>query len=60
MSIGGRLEGKTPPPRSRCRSPPSLKRTAAPAVWVFDQQSGSLALKPVTVARYEANTAVIG
>jgi hypothetical protein len=28
-------------------------------VWVFDPQSGSATLKPVTVARYEAETVVI-
>jgi multidrug efflux system membrane fusion protein len=28
-------------------------------VWVFDPQSGSATLKPVTVARYEADTVVI-
>jgi len=31
-----------------------------PAVWVLDQQSSSLTLRPITVARYEANTVVVG
>ncbi|MGZ8916553.1 MAG: hypothetical protein ACXW1Z_26010, partial [Methylobacter sp.] len=29
------------------------------AVWLFDPQSGCVSLRPVTVVRYEANTAVI-
>ena len=36
-----------------------FEKNGAPAVWVFDQQSGSLTLRPVTVARYEADTVVI-
>ena len=36
-----------------------FEKNGSPAVWVFDQQSSSLALRPVTVARYEANTVVI-
>ena len=36
-----------------------FEKNGSPAVWVLDQQSGSVALRPVTVARYEADTVVI-
>ena len=39
--------------------PVLFEKDGAPAVWVFDPQSGSSMLKPVTVARYDADTAVI-
>jgi RND family efflux transporter MFP subunit len=54
---------------SRWKSSPALvvtlplsslfEKNGAPAVWVFHRQSGSATLKPVTVARYEAETVVI-
>jgi RND family efflux transporter MFP subunit len=54
---------------SRWKSSPALvvalplsalfERNGSPAVWVFDPQSGSATLKPVTVARYDADTVVI-
>jgi len=36
-----------------------FEKNGAPAVWVFDEGSGSVALKPVTVARYEADSVII-
>src|SRR3984893_17767198 len=59
MSIGGRWNGSSAPAVALPLSA-VFEKGGAPAVWVFDQQSSSLALKPVTVAHYEANTAVIG
>ena len=58
MSIGGRWKGS---PALVVALPLSVlfERDGAPAVWVFDQQSGSATLRPVTVARYEADTAII-
>ena len=58
MSIGGRLKADgglaVALPLSAL-----FEKNGAPAVWVFDQQSGSLSLRPIIVARYEANTAVV-
>jgi RND family efflux transporter MFP subunit len=59
MSIGGRWNGSSAPVVALPLSA-VFEKGGAPAVWVFDQQLGSLALKSVTVAHYEANTAVIG
>jgi RND family efflux transporter MFP subunit len=59
MSIGGRWNGSSAPAVALPLSA-VFEKGGAPAVWVFDHQSGSLALKSVTVAHYEANTAVIG
>jgi hypothetical protein len=28
-------------------------------VWVFDQQAGSLTLRTITIARYEANSVIV-
>ena len=58
MSIGGRWKSS---PALLVTLPLSalFEKNGAPAVWVFDQQSGSATLKPVTVARYEAETVVI-
>ena len=36
-----------------------FEKNGGPAVWVVDERSGSVALRPVTVARYETDTAVI-
>jgi hypothetical protein len=36
-----------------------FEKSGSPAVWVFDQQLGSARLKPIIVARYEADTVVI-
>ena len=58
MSIGGRLKGKT---ALAVALPLSalFETNGSPAVWVLDQQSSSLTLRPITVARYEANTVIV-
>src|SRR6476469_5699278 len=58
MSIGSRLKGKT---ALAVALPLSaiFEKNGSPAVWVLDQQSSSLTLRPITVARYEANTVVV-
>jgi multidrug efflux pump subunit AcrA (membrane-fusion protein) len=58
MSIGSRWKGS---PALLVTLPLSVlfEKGGSPAVWAFDQQSGSAKLKPVTVARYEADTVVI-
>ena len=59
MSIGGRLKGQA---ALAVALPLSalFEKNGSPAVWVLDQQSSSLTLRPITVARYEANTVVVG
>jgi RND family efflux transporter MFP subunit len=59
MSIAGRLKGGS---TLAVALPPAalFEKHGAPAVWLFDHQLGSVSLRPVTVARYEANTVVIG
>ena len=58
MSVGGRLKSD---PTLAVALPLSalFEKAGAPAVWVFDQQSSSVTLRPITVARYEANTVVV-
>jgi multidrug efflux pump subunit AcrA (membrane-fusion protein) len=58
MSIGGRLNGKA---ALAVALPLSaiFEKNGSPAVWVLDQQSSSLTLRSITVARYEANTVVV-
>ncbi len=58
MSIGGRLKG---PVALAVALPLSavFEKNGSPAVWVLDQPSSSLALRPITVARYEANAVVV-
>ncbi len=58
MSIGGRLKGQA---ALAVALPLSalFEKNGSPAVWVLDQQSNSLTLRPITVARYEANTVVV-
>jgi RND family efflux transporter MFP subunit len=58
MSVGGRWKGS---PALMFALPLSVlfEKNGAPAVWVFDPQSESSKLKPVTVARYEADTVII-
>jgi RND family efflux transporter MFP subunit len=58
MSIGGRWKGSTAPVVALPLSA-IFEKNSSPAVWIFDQQSGSATLKPVTIARYEADTAII-
>ena len=58
MSIGGRWKGSTVPVVALPLSV-VFEKNGSPAVWVFDPQSGTAALKPVAVARYEAEIAVI-
>jgi RND family efflux transporter MFP subunit len=58
MSIGGRLKGDAALavvlPFSAL-----FEKNGSPAVWVLDQQSSSLTLRPITVARYDANTVIV-
>jgi RND family efflux transporter MFP subunit len=58
MSIGGRLKGKA---ALAVTLPLSalFEKDSSPAVWVLDEQSSSLTLRPITVARYEANAVVV-
>lgn len=58
MSIGGRWKGSAIPVIALPLSV-LFEKNGAPAVWVFDQQSGSAELKPVGIARYDADTVVI-
>jgi RND family efflux transporter MFP subunit len=58
MSVGGRLKGKAALAVSLPLSA-LFEKDGSPAVWVLDQQSSSLTLRPITVARYEANTVVV-
>jgi RND family efflux transporter MFP subunit len=58
MSIGSRWKGSS----ARVVALPLsvlFEKEGSPAVWVFDQQSGSAVLKPVSIARYDADTVVI-
>jgi RND family efflux transporter MFP subunit len=58
VSIGGRLKSQAALgvvlPLSAV-----FEKNGSPAVWVFDQQSSGLNLRPIAVERYEAKTAVI-
>jgi RND family efflux transporter MFP subunit len=58
MSIGGRLKGNA---ALAIALPLSalFEKNGSPAVWVVDQQSSSLILRPITIARYEANSAIV-
>jgi RND family efflux transporter MFP subunit len=58
MSIGGRLKGRA---ALSVALPLSaiFEKNGSPAVWLLDQDSSSLALRPITVARYEANAVVV-
>jgi RND family efflux transporter MFP subunit len=58
MSIGSRLKGHTAIAVSLPLSA-LFEKNGSPAVWVLDQQSSSVTLRPITVARYEANTVVV-
>jgi multidrug efflux pump subunit AcrA (membrane-fusion protein) len=58
MSVSGRLKGQT---AFAVALPPSalFEKNGSPAVWVFDQLSSSLDLRPVTIARHEADSVII-
>ena len=58
MSIAGRLKASSDPVVALPLSA-LFEQNGTPAVWVVDERSGSVALRPVTVARYEANIVVI-
>jgi RND family efflux transporter MFP subunit len=58
MSVGSRWKSS---PALEVALPLSalFEKSGSPAVWIVDQQSDSIALKPVVVARYEADTVFI-
>lgn len=58
MSVAGRLKGEA---ALAVALPLTavFEKNGSPAVWVLDQQSSSLTLRAIAVARYEANSAVI-
>ena len=58
MSIAGRLKASSEPVVALPLSA-LFEQNGTPAVWVVDELSGSVALRPVTVARYETATVVI-
>ena len=58
MSIAGRLKAGSEPVVALPHSA-LFEQNGTPAVWVVDELSGSVALRPVTVARYEATIVVI-
>jgi RND family efflux transporter MFP subunit len=59
MSVGGRLKMSTAPvivlPLGAV-----FDKGGAPAVWVYDANTSTVALKPVSILRYEADRVVIG
>jgi len=58
MSIGGRWSANSGPVVALPLSA-LFEQNGVPAVWVVDQRSGSVALRPVAVARYETDRVVI-
>ena len=58
MSIGGRWKATSDPVVALPLSA-LFEKNGSPAVWVLDQPSGSVALRPVAVSRYETDTVVI-
>jgi RND family efflux transporter MFP subunit len=58
MSVAGRLKRSSAPVVALPLSA-LFEKNGSPAVWVFDHASGSVALRPVTISRYETDTAVI-
>jgi len=58
MSIGGRWKTSSGPVVALPLSA-LFEQNGTPAVWVVDERSGSVALRPVSVARYETDVVVI-
>jgi RND family efflux transporter MFP subunit len=58
MSIGGRWKASSSPVVALPLSA-LFEQSGTPAVWVVDESSGCVALRPVTVARYETDIVVI-
>ena len=58
MSIGGRWKATSGPVVALPLSA-LFEQDGTPAVWVVDERSSSVALRPVTVARYETDVVVI-
>jgi multidrug efflux pump subunit AcrA (membrane-fusion protein) len=58
MSIGGRWKASSSPVVALPLSA-LFEQKGTPAVWVVDERSGCVALRPVTVARYETDIIVI-
>jgi RND family efflux transporter MFP subunit len=58
MSIGGRFKGNADLAIALPLSA-VFEKNGSPAVWVVDPQSSSVALRPIKIARYEANTAIV-
>lgn len=58
MSIGGRWKATSGPVVALPLSA-LFEKNGSPAVWMLDQASGSVALRPVTISRYETDTVVI-
>lgn len=58
MSVGGRLKGRADLAVALPLSA-IFDKSGLPAVWVFDQQEGSLTLRTITIARYEANSVIV-
>jgi RND family efflux transporter MFP subunit len=58
MSIAGRLQGHTAPVVALPLSA-LFEKNGSPAVWVLDRPSSSLTLRPIAVARYEADIVVV-
>ena len=58
MSVGGRLKGHD---TLAVALPLSaiFEKNGSPAVWVVDQQSSTLVLRPITIARYDTNNVIV-
>ena len=58
MSVAGHLKASSAPVVALPLAA-LFEQNGTPAVWVVDERSGTVALRPVTIARYEANIVVI-
>jgi RND family efflux transporter MFP subunit len=58
MSVAGRWKASTGPVVALPLSA-LFEQNGTPAVWVIDKQSGSVALRPVTITRYETDMVII-